>query len=126
MLSVGRTEPVERLNSAIAKIVEDYAQDITRDVGALAVAVAKTGVQELKRRSPRKTGEYAKGWKSQVETSRTGTTVTIYNGKKPWLAHLLENGHAKRGGGRVAPRPHIRPVEEKLVTEFEKAVIKEL
>lgn len=120
---MARREPVERLNAAIAKIVEDYAQDITRDVGVLAVAVAKAGVQELKRTSPRKMRKYAKGWKSQVETSRTGTSVTIYNGEKPWLAHLLENGHAKRGGGRVAPRPHIRPVEQKLVTEFEKAVV---
>ncbi|MNW18141.1 hypothetical protein D3C71_2175820 [compost metagenome] len=46
----------------------------------------------------------------------------IYNEKHYRLTHLLEKGHVKRGGGRVAARVHIEPVEERIVAEFEKRV----
>lgn len=117
-----------QLDSTISKILEEYHNEIDKDVGKAIDKVAKAGVKELKansRTSFKGTGKYAKGWTSKKEKDRILHTTIIYN-KTPGLPHLLEHGHAKRGGGRVDGREHIAPVEKEVIEQFEKELINEI
>ena len=115
---------MEQLPGAIKEILEQYEGEINRFLPEITEEVGKTGVKALRTSAKQKFNgkKYAGGWRSVSERNRYGATVTIYNGRLPGLPHLLEHGHAKRGGGRVDGRAHIAPVEEKLVTDFEKKV----
>lgn len=110
---------IDQLADEIAKGLAEYSNDVIEGIDISSEKIAKKAVKQLKANSPKVTGKYAKGWSKKTE-KRFGETNShiIYNKNKPGLAHLLEHGHAKRGGGRVQGKPHIRPVEEQIIEEF--------
>lgn len=111
------------LTSQIQKILDDYEVEVTDGMKDAVKAVAKAGAKKVKANAGVFKGtRYAKGWTSQVEEGRLSAQGTIYNKDLPGLPHLLEHGHAKRGGGRVAGTVHIAPVEEEIEQEFMKAL----
>ena len=119
--------PLDKLQSEIDKILDEYKDQVTDGVQDAVAAVTKAGAKAVKAEAQSKfngTGKYAKGWTSKVEKDRLGAQGVIYNKAAPGLPHLLEKGHAKRGGGRTQGRPHIKPVEEKINKEFEEKVVK--
>lgn len=86
--------------------------------------ITKAGVAKLKKTSPRSSGKpsmekhYASQWAMRKEITRFSFEGLIYNKDPTYrLTHLLEYGHAKRGGGRTAAIPHIAPVEEELIKQ---------
>ena len=120
--AMSKTITADELGKAIQDVVEEYAKDVKKVVDESLPKAAKKGVKVAKKKSPTKTGEYAKGWTSKVEKERLGTKVTIYNKKRPQLTHLLEKGHANRDGGRTKAYPHIKPAEEEAVKEALKLI----
>lgn len=116
---------IDALGAEIAKLMEGYASEVAADTKAEAKAVAKEAVKELKQTSPEgpgsRKGHYKDGWASKVERENAvSINIKVYNKKKPGLTHLLEKGHAKRGGGRVSGIPHIAPAEQRAVEDYEK------
>ena len=70
-------------------------------------------------------GDYARGLSARRDPDGRGSyTGHIYNKDLPGLPHLLEKGHAKVGGGRVAGRSHIAPAAEDAFEDFERRVRK--
>jgi predicted AAA+ superfamily ATPase len=114
------------LAKTIEKTLSDYAEDVNDIVKQEIKDAGKEAVKELKEKSPKRTGKYAKGWRSTVQKeTAVGAEVVVHN-KVYGLTHLLEKGHAKRGGGRVEGIPHIAPVEEEITGKLSDEIEKEL
>jgi Bacteriophage HK97-gp10, putative tail-component len=107
---------VVKINFAdeISKALKKYTNEVSQGIEEVKVEVAKDTVKELRKTSPKDTGDYAKGWARK----KVGNAEVVHNRTDYQLTHLLEKGHAKRGGGRVAGKAHIAPAEEKAVKEF--------
>lgn len=117
------------LEKEIGKILQQYGDSVTDNIKEVTKKVARAGVKSVKANSQSMfggTGKYASGWASKVEDGRFSAQGIIYNKSLPGLPHLLENGHAKRGGGRVPGRAHIAPVESELIKQFEDAIVREI
>lgn len=114
-----------QLADEINNVLRGYVQEVADEIEAAKKQTAKDITNELKTTSPKMTGAYRQGWTFKKTGSKhEATEYTVYNKPEYRLTHLLEHGHAKRGGGRVAARVHIAPVELKHVREYLKKVRK--
>lgn len=117
----------DQLASTIMDGLKEYA-DLAADDMKKAVKKAGTSVRkEIQQNAPSDTGSYAKSWAVKTEKESSDSTQLIVHSKNRYqLAHLLEHGHAKRGGGRVAGKSHIAPAEEKAVRQLEEEIERSL
>ena len=114
---------VDQLAKEVMDGLEEYAKLATDVLKKEIQEAGKTAKMQIEQTAPRRTGKYAKSWavKKTSETSNS-LEVTVHSKTRYALAHLLENGHAKRGGGRVAAIPHIAPAEEAAVQSLERNI----
>ena len=118
---------INGLADAVMEGLEEYA-DLATDSMKTAVKKAGNTVKgQISATAPERTGKYAKSWRTKTtKESATALEVTVYSPTRYMLAHLLEHGHAKRGGGRVAARPHIAPAEQLGIEELEREIERSL
>ena len=114
---------VDRMAEAVMEGLLEYAElaaDVMKDCVKKAGNTVK---KETQAGAPVRTGKYKRSWavKRQRETSST-LEVVVHSRNRYQLTHLLEKGHAKRGGGKVKAIPHIAPAEEKGIRELEEGI----
>lgn len=118
---------INQMASVIMDGLKEYADLATDDLKA---AVKKTGNEvrkQIQSTAPKASSKYSKSWSVKTtKESSNGMEVTVYSRNRYQLAHLLEFGHAKRGGGRVAARPHIAAAEQAGIESFEQAIERSL
>lgn len=118
---------IDDMASEIMKGLTEYAELADAEMKKAVRKTATTVKNEISANAPVNSGRYKKSWvtKKTKENSHS-LEMTVHSKNRYQIAHLLEHGHAKRGGGRVVAIPHIAPAEsngEVLLTELiEKAL----
>lgn len=114
---------IDGMADAIMKELNSYADAADDDVKSAVQKAAKTVKTEIQAGAPVKSGAYKKSWstKNTAESSHR-LEITVYSRNRYQIAHLLEHGHAKRGGGRVSARPHIAAAEALGIEQLEQEI----
>lgn len=109
VISSNKFDFAETVSAYLAK----YSAGATEVLEEAIKEVSKESVKKLKSTSPKRTGKYKKSWAYKPDTGRLKVGAVVYSKAPDYrLTHLLEKGHAKRGGGRVDAREHISPVND--------------
>lgn len=114
---------IDAMADAIMKELNEYADSTAEGVKGAVQKAAKTVKAEIQSGAPVRSGKYQRSWstKNTAESSNK-LEITVYSRNRYQLAHLLEYGHAKRSGGRVAARPHIASAEQSGIELLEQEI----
>ena len=114
---------IDQMAHVIMEGLQEYADLATDDLKAAVKKAGNEAKKDIQANAPVKTGKYKKSWavKTTKETSNA-MEVVVHSRNRYQLAHLLEFGHAKRGGGRTKAIPHIAPAEARAAELLEKEV----
>lgn len=114
---------VDEMAHVIMEGLQEYADLATEDMKAAVKKAGNRAKSDVQAGAPVDTGRYKKSW--TVETTKENANameVTVHSKNRYQLAHLLEFGHAKRGGGRTRAFPHIAPAEAAAAELLEREV----
>lgn len=118
---------------ALGKIIQQYSDDVCRDLPEVVEDAAKFGVKTLKSKAKGAvggTGKYTSSFKQKTTgSSSSSTEITIYSDRYQ-VAHLLEHGHVIKNQygvyGVTAARPHWAPAEQEAIEKLEELIQKKV
>jgi hypothetical protein len=116
---------VDELSKAIETAVSDYI-GVTEEAAAKGCKeTADKACEELHTATPPGAERYG-SWDAynndwmvtEDKKKKRGVSYIVHNRNHYRLAHLLEKGHAIKGGGRARAFPHIAPIANKAEEEL--------
>ena len=111
---MSRNTSIDDMDSAIMEELGKYADLAADDLKDAVKETAKSVRKDIQDNAPVDTGKYKKSWSvKNVHEDSESIDLVVHSRNRYQIAHLLEHGHAKRGGGRVAARPHIASAEQR-------------
>ena len=124
---MGNTIPISELANEVMKGLKEYADLATEDMKKDVEKAGKKVKEQIESTAPKDTGKYAKSWavKKTRETSDS-IELVVHSKTRYQLTHLLEFGHAKRNGGRVAARPHLAAAEQAGIEQLTRDIERDL
>ena len=114
----------------LSEILDEFKTEVIEAVNDAAEETAKDTRDYLKTAGSfqDRSGKYRRSWTYKKEPMMLGRVKYVVHAKKPHyrLAHLLEHGHALKGGGRARAFPHIEDAEKRAQEVFERNTIAKL
>ena len=102
---------IDAMADAIMEGLLEYADMATEDMKVAVKKAAKTVKKDIQAGAPK-----------TMNQSSNKLELVVHSKNRYQLAHLLENGHAKRGGGRVGGKSHIAPAEQHGIKQLEQDI----
>ena len=110
---------VDQMAEALAQTMAEYAELSNEVMKDCVAEVSRSVKKDIQGNAPIRTGKYQKSWAAKkVQENANSLTMVVHSRDRYQIAHLLEHGHAKRGGGRVQAVPHIAPAEQRGAEEL--------
>ena len=109
------TVNTDQLANELVQMIKAYTEDVVTGIEKETESTADLILKDVVKNAPKRTGEYAKSFKKTKKRTIGRLDYYVWNKKHYRRVHLLEMGHAKAGGGRVAGKPHLRPAHDKYI-----------
>lgn len=113
---------VDQLSETISQELTLYSEEVIKGVKKKAKESMDQLVRDTKATAP--VGHRKKHYRDSIrsrkekETDRSVTYIWYVEGSDYRLSHLLENGHAKKNGGRVAGTHFIKAASDPILEDY--------
>ena len=108
-------------SSYVADLIAEFGDEAAEANEKAIRKVAKDVTKELRSAGSYGGSKYRKTIGAEIKTSRIGIEASVGSKTPPGLTHLLEFGHAKKGGGRTKKAFNfIAPINDTVEAKYMK------